>query len=364
MREYVNVNAMKSQKSRPTIKDIANIAGVSIGTVDRALHNRQGIGIHTKSKILTIAREIGYQKNKAASGLSRKKPLVFAAVFPEKLHYFYDDVRRGFKEEVENLKDFKLVSSIHSVCSLGHGEERVLQKLLREDIDGLVLVPGHKSKLNHLIDQFAERGVPVVTVSTDAPRGKRLTSVCVDPRKNGELAGELLANFVSGSKVAIMVGSLEIEDHFQKVVGFREAFSSLCPEGDVVAVLENQESEILAAENTKQLLAMYPDLSGIYVATANSVAVCRVLVEKGVSQKVKVVTTDLFDEIVSYLQKGVIRATLFQNPYRQGRKAVELLFRFLVEKYRPKSHYYLEPIVVMRSNLSFYYSSEMGGFKE
>jgi len=346
---------MNDHKRRPTIKDIASLAGVSIGTVDRALHNRRGIDPQTRQRILTIAEKIGYRKNRVASILTRKKPLIFAAVFPQKLHYFYDDVRQGFKEAIEALQDFKVYPQVYSVESLGQGEEDVLQKLLQEDIDALVLTPGHRSKLNPLINQFVEKNIPVVTVSTDAPESKRLTSVCVNPYQNGELAGELLAKIVTGHRVAIMVGSLEIEDHRQKVDGFTNTFLAMHPDGEVVAVVENHEKEELAAQNTEELLRKYPDLAGIYVATANSVAVCKVLAGQHTNHDIKLITTDLFEEMVDYLKKGVIQATLFQNPYRQGWEAVNILFQFLTEKRKPPTHHYLEPVVVMCSNLDFYY---------
>jgi LacI family transcriptional regulator len=344
-------------RKRPTIKDIALASGFSIGTVDRALHGRKGIHPETRKKVLSVARELGYETNRVASVLSRNTPVVLAALFPRELHYFYDDVRRGFHDATMELRDFRVLPHIREVEALGKGEEEALEGLLGERIDGLVLVPGHRSRLNAYIDRFAERGVPVVTVSTDAPGSKRLSAVYVDPRKNGELAGELIARFLQGEgSVAVMVGSLDIEDHFQKVQGF---FASWERFGHgVVRVFENEEDENLAYESTFRALREVPNLRGIYVATANSPAVCRALEEAGRAGSVAVVTTDLFGEMVPYLSKGVIQATLFQNPYRQGFEAVIVLFRFLVEGVVPPPCRYLEPVVVMRSNMEFYIPSK------
>lgn len=344
-------------KKRPTIKDIAQVSGFSIGTVDRALHGRKGIHPRTRERILAVARELGYETNRVASVLSKNTLLVLAALFPRELHYFYDDVRRGFHDATLELRDFRVLPHIREVESLGKGEEKALEALLGEDIDGLVLVPGHRSRLNAFIDRFAERGIPVVTVSTDAPGSRRLSAVYVDPRKNGELAGELLARFLCGEgPVALMVGSLEIEDHFQKVQGF---FASWARFGrGAIRVFENEEREDLAYENTFRAFQEIPDLRGIYVATANSLAVCQALEAMGYAGRVAVVATDLFGEMVPYLERGVIQATLFQNPYRQGFEAVMLLFRFLVEGILPPPCRYLEPVVVMRSNMEFYFPKE------
>ncbi|MGQ9622109.1 MAG: substrate-binding domain-containing protein [Candidatus Caldatribacteriaceae bacterium] len=107
-----------------------------------------------------------------------------------------------------------------------------------------------------------------------------------------------------------------------------------------------------------EVLKRCPDLSGVYVATANSPAVCRALLDEGRAYEVKLITTDLFAEMVPYLGEGVIDATIFQNPYRQGFEAVTVLFQFLVEGLLPPECLYLEPVVVMRSNMEFYYSEE------
>ncbi|MEN3186883.1 MAG: substrate-binding domain-containing protein, partial [Atribacterota bacterium] len=238
---------MPYRAKRPTIKDIARISGFSTGTVDRALHNRGDIKPQTKQKILNVARSLGYKTNCIASVMSRKKPLVFAAIFPKELHYFYDDIRRGFLDAMERLRNFKVTPLLKDIESLGKGEEEALQTLLKEEVDGVVFTPGHRSRFNHFIDRFAERNIPVVTVSTDAPRSKRLTSVCVDPRKNGELAGELMSHFVSqGGRVVVMVGSMEIEDHFQKVEGFREVITQFGKGIELLEVLENREDEAQA----------------------------------------------------------------------------------------------------------------------
>jgi len=359
----VNGKDMDDKETKPfTIQDIAELTGYSIGTVDRALHHREGIKPETKKKILEVAERVGYRTNRVASALSRKKPLVFAAVFPRELHYFYDDIRQGFQDAIERLKDFRVTSLYKDIETLGRGEEEALSFLLSQEISGVVFAPGHSCRFNNLINNFAQRGIPVVAVSTDAPESKRLTTVCVNPYKNGELAGELMANWVKG-EVAILIGSQEIYDHHQKTIGFKDALSQFESPPRLVAVLESQESENRAEENTTKLLKNYPELSGIYIATANSVGVCRALEESGRAQEIKVIATDLFPEVVHYLEKGVINTTIFQNPYRQGFEATMSLFQFLVEEIVPPAYLYLEPIIVMKSNLEFYFPNHRGGKK-
>src|SRR5271165_5717939 len=83
---------------------IADIAQVSIGTVDRALHGRGGIKEATRQRILEIARQIGYTPNLAARALSAARASVRIGVcIPREIHFFYDQLWNGALEEAERV---------------------------------------------------------------------------------------------------------------------------------------------------------------------------------------------------------------------------------------------------------------------
>ena len=95
----------------------------------------------------------------------------------------------------------------------------------------------------------------------------------------------------------------------------------------VAAVYENLDDAEFAALNTERLLQKHPQVSGLYINTANSATVCAKLEELGYNGKIKVVTSDLFDKVRYYMQRDVIQATIFQNPFQQGYMAVEQLYQ-------------------------------------
>jgi len=74
-----------------TIKKIAELAGVSIGTVDRALHNRAGVNPEVSRRIKEIAVSLGYEPNIMAKALSTKrKPIRIGVLFHVKPNPFYE----------------------------------------------------------------------------------------------------------------------------------------------------------------------------------------------------------------------------------------------------------------------------------
>src|SRR5215469_1974469 len=88
----------RDTKSPPGIKDIAKALGVSIGTVDRALHGRLGINPMTKAKVLKMVETLGYQPNFAARHLKLNRKLRISVHLPRQIASFFDAVREGIAE--------------------------------------------------------------------------------------------------------------------------------------------------------------------------------------------------------------------------------------------------------------------------
>ena len=96
--------AASMTKQRSGIHLIAQMASVSIGTVDRALHGRGGIRESTRQRILQVARQIGYTPNLAARALSVAKASARVGVcIPREIHFFYDQLWSGVLDEARRV---------------------------------------------------------------------------------------------------------------------------------------------------------------------------------------------------------------------------------------------------------------------
>jgi LacI family transcriptional regulator len=343
-------------KERRGIHLIAQMASVSIGTVDRALHGRDGIKESTRQRILQIARQIGYTPNLAARALSVARSTARIGVcMPREIHFFYDQLWSGVLDEAKRVSQLGIEFINRPVQILGEGDTEAFKELLDLDVDGVILTAGNPKDLKPLIDEAESKGVRVVCVSTDAPESRRSSIVCVEPYLNGCLAGELMGKFVApGSKVAVAAGMLMAEDHRKKADGFSEAFPKHCPGGKIVAVIEGHENEHESFLKTVDLLRRVPALAGIYVNTVNCLPVCRALGTRGLSGKVKLITTDLFVEMAPYFKKGTIAASIYQQPHRQGQIAVRVMADNLISKVNLPPAVHLSPGVVMSSNLHLF----------
>jgi LacI family transcriptional regulator len=339
--------------TRTGVHKIAELAKVSTGTVDRALHGRPGISEGTRKKILRIAKRLAYTPHPAARVLSiGRASLRIGICIPEEIHFFYDQMRAGIYDEARRVHGLGVEIIYMPVPSLGAGEKERVIELLDRGVNALVVTPGNPKSIRASIDRAEKKNVRVVCIVTDAPESQRSGVVCVDPKLSGHLAAELMAKFVRpGAEAAMITGMLTAEEHRLKTEAFCAGFKKECPGGKIAAVLEAHESAEESYRKTCKLLADHPELSGIYVSTVNCLPVCRALHAYKRAGQVQLITTDLFPEMVPHFRRKTIQASIYQDPYLQGQTAVRLLADFLLNGIAIPSTNYLNPGIALRSNL-------------
>ena len=91
------------------IKDIAERAGVSVGTVDRVLHNRPNVSAKARTQVETVLKEINYQPNIYASALAYNRKYTFCCLLPEHdSNAYWTVVEKGLRQCILNRSDFHL----------------------------------------------------------------------------------------------------------------------------------------------------------------------------------------------------------------------------------------------------------------
>ena len=334
----------RRRSEAPGIREIASALGVSIGTVDRALHNRPGISAETRDNVLRTAKTLAYRPNLAARYLSSRKELRIAVALPRETAAFWNVVRDGIEDAARPLDTTGVEVLYLSYPHLGEGEEEAFEQALREDIHGLVIAPGEPERLKPLIRRAHERGISVLCVNTDAPGTARLSAVAVDPVTSGSLVGELMGRFLQGrGRVVLVTGLRSTTDHALKLEGFRRTVEETWPGLDIAEVVEAHDDAKEAYQKCREVLAHSAEVAGVYVTTANSLPVLRALEDEKPSGQVTVITTDLFPALLPHIRSQRIAATIHQRPWTQGRIAFQALHRFLSEGLRPLPFIGLSP---------------------
>jgi LacI family transcriptional regulator len=339
----------------PNIKDIANVLGISIGTVDRALHGRSDINPSTRAKVLKKAEELGYKPNIAARSLKLNRRLRIGVYFPREIASFFNPLRSGVRAAASAFGGIQVELVFRTFPRLGRGDLELLKADAREEFHGILVTPGDPDHVGPALKELSHRGIPVVCVASDAPRSERLASVTVDAHASGAIAAELFSRTIQESgHVATITGDLTTLDHDEKLRGFAANLALFAPHLSLLPAIETHEKPILASRQAASLFSHKPYPLGIYISTANSLPILRAIEEKRLPADVQVITTDLFPELIPFIESGRIVATLFQRPFRQGKTALELLLRYLMDGVKPEPHTRLAPHIVLRGNLPLF----------
>jgi LacI family transcriptional regulator len=347
---------MEDRDSKPAgIKEIADALGIAIATVDRALHGRTGVSPKTRARVLKMAEKLAYKPNMAARSLKLNRRLRIAVHLPKEIRSFFDPLRAGVRAAAEAMLGATVDLEFRTYPRLGEGDAELMEADVGRHLDGLIVTPGNTTTIGPLLQRLTERGTAVVCVASDAPRSNRLASISVDSSISGGMAAELLALRIrTTGSVAAITGDLRTLDHSEKLRGFAATLATIAPHLALLPAVEGHERQKDSYKASLALLARKPRPSGIYISTANSLPVLRALEERRLLEEIQVVTTDLFPELVPFIEAGTILATLYQRPFTQGKVAFETLVSFLTKGIKPNSTMKLAPHIVLRSNLSLF----------
>jgi len=327
---------IRGVNKRVRLEDIARVLQISRGTVDRALHNRPGVNPEVRDKVLKKAAEMGYRTNRAARSLVKKQTLTIGVVIPSEPRSYWGGVEEGFRSASSEFQDFGIQCVFFSspIRSLEQ-DTMLIQQALRSGVDGLAIAPFNTVDMRNLIDEIVDSNIPVVTYVTDVPESKRLCYVGNEPLKEGRVAGEIFGKLLRGQGESIVFRGREGLYSNSRLDGFYDVLKTDFPNVVVHTEEELYMSSNIVHEKVNNLLDLYPNLDGIFVANSFTDSVASVLVQRGLAKKICLVGFDLTKETELYLKKGVVDAVVTSNSFRQGYEAFKILADYLLEGKRP-----------------------------
>ena len=287
-----------------TLQQIAEAAGVSRGTVDRALNNRGRINAEVADKIRRIADEMGYQPNRAGRALAMAKRSITIGVLIQAADTpFMEKVIEGAedaKAEVERLGAEVIIRRMEEFDAKKAVE--AMHELRKAGCNGIALVPVDDERLKETVNESVDDNIPVITFNSDIEESKRLCFVGQDTWQSGRVAAGLMADILpADGKVLVISGYPTSYGHKNRTNGFLKEFAALREDIRVLDVQYDFDDDQMAEMITKGMLKEYEDLTGIYLAASGVEGVCRALEELGMEDKVKeqievMVEKELYDD--------------------------------------------------------------------
>lgn len=337
--------------SGATIKDIARVAGVSIGTVSKVLNGDQTVKDKNRRVIERAIKELDYNVNKAARGLAHK-PTKIGVLLPSVFDEYFESMLVGIRRVVDSLADYKVTAIYRDYAKFDDDSKVVecLNDFVKENVSGIILGPSHMGTYGIELLRLQERGIPVVLVLSDLEKFGRLACISIDSVLSGRTAAELASMVLTeGGMAAAFVGNKDVAEHSMKAESFSKRMGELnCR---VAGVYETQDESELAYQLTVSLVRQNPMLQLIYVATGNSVAVCKGINDCGKQGRIRVVATDVLEELRPYVQNGTVIGVLDQHFEEQGTVAVNTLYQYLSEGTLKSREIRVAPSLLLHSGI-------------
>lgn len=341
----------------PTIKQIADLAGVSRGTVDRVLNNRGSVKPDTERRVREIAKAVNYSPNLAGKTLAvKKKQLKFGYILFSSTtsNPFFEDVVRGIKSRAGELLEYGVTVEIrYATIDNPTLQAEYIDELIGLGIDGLVIVPINHPLVVEKIKALTGAGFPVVTANSDIPGCGRIAYVGSNYYKSGETAAGLMGLITGGhANTGIIIGSPLVLCHSERVAGFTNYIGRHFPDIHVIDKVINNDDDLESFSVTKSMLESHPEINALFLAAAGVYGACRAVRDLGLARRVKIVSYDATPTTIRLLKQGVISATIAQQPFIQGAKPLDILLDYLGMGIKPeKEFYHTEIEIKIKENL-------------
>lgn len=328
-----------------TIKKLAELCGVSRGTVDRALNGRGRVSPETAEKIKKMAAELGYEPNPAAKALAARKdrPLVGIILCSED-NVFFDEVIRGLRTAAQRYEIYGMQIELKTMKGFDVDRQLALIESLAPRIQGLIITAIDDPRIAARLNRLVADKIFTVTLNMDVENCHRHCYVGSDYTNGGQTAGALLElmrrNCIPPTRIGVVMGSHRILGHRQRLEGFKKQIAQY-HDFQIIEIIENMDDEFISYEQTKQLIEAHPDLNALFIVAGGVYGACRAVLSADKVGKISVVAFDTTPTTVEMMEKGVMRAAIYQHPYRQGYRAMDLCFNYLVNDQLPQQSVYI-----------------------
>lgn len=343
-----------------TIKDIAEEANVSTGTVDRVIHNRPRVSPKTKEKVEKLLKKYNFERNVLASTLAFKKKYTIATLIPysESIREFWNEPNRGIKTASEEIKKygFKVQCFYFDKFDL-QSYSTAFDEILKLNPNGVLLAPFfYKTSINFAA-KLDEKQIPYLFINIDIESLQNLSFIGQDNFKSGFLSGKLLNSILADNEhVLIIRATKNVDNHNAielRIKGFfdffrhknipkaiKQTYAESFDEQDITTVVLNELS--------KDKL-----IKGILVPCSSAFAVARFL-EKQDLKGIHLVGFDSHINNLECLDREAIDFLIDQNPYEQGYKGLKILFEFLLFNKIPDKIYNSPIHIITKENADYF----------
>lgn len=342
------------------IKDIARMAGVSSGTVDRVLHNRGNVSEDARKAIEKVLEQVNYEPNIHISALSLKKRYKIAVTTPQfSRGAYWESIHNGIEHALKEYENIKVDYHVFTYNQYDiYSCKDTFDKIANFDMDALIIGPTFKEETIDLCKTMDERSIPYIFVDSTIEETNPLAFFSADHYTVGRLIGHLITSIIPedanvGLLQAVRTGDSSANTTILRKKGFYDYLSNNGYKNEIMNIPfsvsnpENNESQL------SQFFGNNADIPGIVVMNSRGNYIANYLYNNNI-KGVKMICMDLTAQNIEALKKGQIDFIIGQDPEYQGFYSMKTLLEYLIFKKPVVKQNYVQLDVLTSETVDYY----------
>lgn len=346
---------------RTRIKDIAMIAGVSVGTVDRVLHNRPNVSKKAREKVENALKEMDYSPNVYASALAYNKEYSFQLIMPQhESEAYWQEIEEGALAAIDRRRDFHIGIEIkYYERQDPESFSKTTEESIGQKPDAVVVVPTTLEATKTFTDLLHAMDTPFILLDSYMPDLRPLSFFGQDSFNSGVFAAKMLMLVAAGeTEVMIMKqtreGMLYSKQQENRERGFRQYMIEHFPGVGISELdlpLERHRGEY--DKLLDSFFVTHPEVH--HCITFNSKAhIVGEYLQRTNRRDIQIMGYDMVPKNAECMRNGSISFLIAQHAYMQGFSCVESLFRAMVLKKEVPPVNYMPIELLSKENVDFY----------
>lgn len=193
-------------------------------------------------------------------------------------------------------------------------------------VNGIITYVQEEDKYTPAIDKGIEKGIPVITVDTDAKDSKRISYVGTDNVEAGKKAGRILWEKTTDvHKIGVIMAGFDTTNQIERLKGFKDYLSDKS-KADIVSVESSNSNELNAKIAAEKIIREHPEVNFLYCVSAiDGIGAAKAVTENNLQNKITIICFDDLPGTLELIKSGVIYASIVQRPYDMGYKSVNMI---------------------------------------
>lgn len=348
---------------RIRIKDIAEMAGVSVGTVDRVLHGRANVSALSREKVERVLEEINYVPNHYASALASNKTYNFAAILPlHKEDSYWARVENGLREGVKRYTDFKLAFKVFSYDQWNEDSfEAQCRNLMAYRPDAVIVGPiFNYGVMSKFVRRLESKDIPYSLLDSYWPDFNPVTFYGQDALRSGEFSAKIILMSAGTSKrIALFKflgeGRVASRQQLERERGFRAYVERHSPGTEIVDINLYAYDKEGMKDTLRDFFTQHKEIrNGVSFNSSIHIVGDFLKNEMPHHHHIALLGYDAIDSNIRCMRDGYVDFLVGQHPQHQGLNCFRSLFNSCVLQMKQQVMHYVGIDLIMPENMDFY----------